>query len=116
MHDGNIDDAYQNSVEKMFVQANTKEAVYNKLVRSGKSKKEAAEIAYAEHETQKDFEEFRDKYLDENDKARVTKKYQSEYRAYAEKGINVADGSAFITDKMCEKLLRSLGLYKNKAK
>lgn len=116
MHDGNIDDAYQNSVEKMFVQANTKEAVYNKLVRSGKSKKEAAEIAYAEHKTQKDFEEFRDKYLDESDKARVTKKYQAEYKAYAEKGINVADGSAFITDKMCEKLLRSLGLYENKAK
>lgn len=116
MHDGNIDDAYQNSVEKMFVQANTKEAVYNKLVRSGKSKKEAAEIAYAEHKTQKDFEEFRDKYLDENDKARVTKKYQAEYKAYAEKGINVADGSAFITDSMCEKLLRSLGLYNNKAK
>ncbi len=116
MHDGNIDDAYQNSVEKMFVQANTKEAVYNKLVRSGNSKKEAAEIAYAEHKTQKDFEEFRDKYLDENDKARVTKKYQAEYKAYAEKGINVADGSAFITDRMCEKLLRSLGLYKNKAK
>lgn len=116
MHDGNIDNAYQNSVEKMFVQANTKEAVYNKLVRSGKSKKEAAEIAYAEHKTQKDFEEFRDKYLDENDKARVTKKYQAEYKAYAEKGINVADGSAFITDKMCEKLLRSLGLYNNKAK
>ena len=116
MHDGNIDDAYQNSVEKMFVQANTKEAVYNKLVRSGKSKKEAAEIAYAEHKTQKNFEEFRDKHLDENDKARVTKKYQAEYKAYAENGINVADGSAFITDKMCEKLLRSLGLYKNKAK
>lgn len=124
MHDGNIDDAYQNSVEKMFVQANTKEAVYNKLVRSGKSKKEAAEIAYAEHKTQKDFEEFRDKYLDENDKARVTKKYQAEYKAYAGKiydpkakdPINVADGSAFITDKMCEKLLRSLGLYNNKAK
>lgn len=116
MHDGNIDDAYQNSVEKMFVQANTKEAVYNKLVRSGKSKKEAAEIAYAEHKTQKDFEEFRDKYLDENDKARVIKKYQAEYKAYAEKGINVADGSAFITDRMCEKLLRSLGLYNNKAK
>ena len=116
MHDGNIDDAYQNSVEKMFVQANTKEAVYNKLVRSGKSKKEAAEIAYAEHKTQNDFEQFRDKYLDENDKARVTKKYQAEYKAYAEKGINVADGSAFITDKMCEKLLRSLGLYNNKAK
>lgn len=124
MHDGNIDDAYQNSVEKMFVQANTKEAVYNKLVRSGKSKKEAAEIAYAEHKTQKDFEEFRDKYLDESDKARVTKKYQAEYKAYAgkiydpkaEDPINVADGSAFITDKMCEKLLRSLGLYKNKAK
>ena len=85
MHDGNIDDAYQNSVEKMFVQANTKEAVYNKLVRSGKSKKEAADIAYAEHKTQKDFEEFRDKYLDENDKARVTKKYQAEYKAYAGK-------------------------------
>lgn len=116
MHDGNIDDVYQNSVEKMFVQANTKEAVYNKLVRSGKSKKQAAEIAYAEHKTQNDFEEFRDKYLDENDKARVTKKYQAEYKAYAEKGINVADGSAFITDKMCEKLLRSLGLYNNKAK
>ena len=124
MHDGNIDDAYQNSVEKMFVQANTKEAVYNKLVRSGKSKKEAAEIAYAEHKTQKDFEEFRDKCLDESDKARVTKKYQAEYKAYAGKiydpkakdPINVADGSAFITDKMCEKLLRSLGLYKNKAK
>lgn len=116
MHDGNIDDVCQNSVEKMFVQANTKEAVYNKLVRSGKSKKEAAEIAYAEHKTQKDFEEFRDKYLDENDKARVTKKYQAEYKAYAEKGINVADGSAFITDRMCEKLLRSLGLYNNKAK
>ena len=124
MHDGNIDDVYQNSVEKMFVQANTKEAVYNKLVRSGKSKKEAAEIAYAEHKTQKDFEEFRDKYLDESDKARVTKKYQAEYKAYAGKiydpkakdPINVADGSAFITDKMCEKLLRSLGLYKNKAK
>lgn len=124
MHDGNIDDAYQNSVEKMFVQANTKEAVYNKLVRSGKSKKEAAEIAYAEHKTQNDFEEFRDKYLDENDKARVTKKYQAEYKAYAGKiydpkaknPINVADGSAFITDKMCEKLLRSLGLYNNKAK
>lgn len=124
MHDGNIDDAYQNSVEKMFVQANTKEAVYNKLVRSGKSKKEAADIAYAEHKTQKDFEEFRDKYLDENDKARVTKKYQAEYKAYAGKiydpkakdPINVADGSAFITDKMCEKLLRSLGLYNNKAK
>ena len=124
MHDGNIDDAYQNSVEKMFVQANTKEAVYNKLVRSGKSKKEAANIAYAEHKTQKDFEEFRDKYLDENDKARVTKKYQAEYKAYAGKiydpkakdPINVADGSAFITDKMCEKLLRSLGLYSNKAK
>lgn len=124
MHDGNIDDAYQNSVEKMFVQANTKEAVYNKLVRSGKSKKEAAEIAYTEHKTQKDFEEFRDKYLDENDKARVTKKYQAEYKAYAGKiydpkaknPINVADGSAFITDRMCEKLLRSLGLYNNKAK
>ena len=116
MHDGNIDDAYQNSVEKMFVQANTKESVYNKLVRSGKSKKEAAEIAYAEHKTQKDFEEFRDKYLDENDKERVTKKYQAEYKAYAEKCINVADGSAFITDRMCEKLLRSLGLYNNKAK
>lgn len=124
MHDGNIDDTYQNSVEKMFVQANTKEAVYNKLVRSGKSKKEAAEIAYVEHKTQKDFEEFRDKYLDENDKARVTKKYQAEYKAYAGKiydpkaknPINVADGSAFITDKMCEKLLRSLGLYNNKAK
>lgn len=124
MHDGNIDDAYQNSVEKMFVQANTKEAVYNKLVRSGKSKKEAAEIAYAEYKTQNDFEEFRDKYLDESDKARVTKKYQAEYKAYAGKiydpkakdPINVADGSAFITDKMCEKLLRSLGLYKNKAK
>ena len=124
MHDGNIDDVYQNSVEKMFVQANTKEAVYNKLVRSGKSKKEAVEIAYAEHKTQKDFEEFRDKYLDENDKARVTKKYQAEYKAYAGKiydpkaknPINVADGSAFITDKMCEKLLRSLGLYNNKAK
>lgn len=124
MHDGNIDDAYQNSVEKMFVQANTKEAVYNKLVRSGKSKKEAAEIAYAEHKTQKDFEEFRDKYLDENDKERVTKKYQAEYKAYAGKiydpksknPINVADGSAFITDRMCEKLLRSLGLYNNKAK
>lgn len=124
MHNGNIDDAYQNSVEKMFVQANTKEAVYNKLVRSGKSKKEAADIAYAEHKTQKDFEEFRDKYLDENDKARVTKKYQAEYKAYAGKiydpkakdPINVADGSAFITDKMCEKLLRSLGLYSNKAK
>lgn len=124
MHDGNIDDAYQNSVEKMFVHANTKEAVYNKLVRSGKSKKEAAEIAYAEHKTQKDFEEFRDRYLDENDKARVTKKYQAEYKAYAGKiydpkakdPINVADGSAFITDKMCEKLLRSLGLYSNKAK
>ena len=124
MHDGNIDDAYQNSVEKMFVQANTKEAVYNKLVRSGKSKKEAAEIAYVEYKTQKDFEEFRDKYLDENDKARVTKKYQAEYKAYAGKiydpkaknPINVADGSAFITDRMCEKLLRSLGLYKNKAK
>lgn len=116
MHDGNIDDVYQNSVEKMFVQANTKEAVYNKLVRSGKSKKEAADIAYAEHKTQKDFEEFRDKYLDENDKTRVTKKYQAEYKAYAEKGINVADGSAFITDRMCEKLLRSLGLYNNKAK
>lgn len=124
MHDDNIDDAYQNSVEKMFVQANTKEAVYNKLVRSGKSKKEAADIAYAEHKTQKDFEEFRDKYLDENDKARVTKKYQAEYKAYAGKiydpkakdPINVADGSAFITDKMCEKLLRSLGLYSNKAK
>lgn len=124
MHDGNIDDAYQNSVEKMFVEANTKEAVYNKLVRSGKSKKEAAEIAYAEHKTQNDFEEFRDKYLDENDKARVTKKYQAEYKAYAGKiydpkaknPINVADGSAFITDKMCEKLLRSLGLYSNKAK
>ena len=124
MHDGNIDDAYQNSVEKMFVQANTKEAVYNKLVRSGKSKKEAADIAYAEHKTQKDFEEFRDRYLDENDKARVTKKYQAEYKAYAGKiydpkakdPINVADGSAFITDKMCEKLLRSLGLYSNKAK
>lgn len=124
MHDSNIDDAYQNSVEKMFVQANTKEAVYNKLVRSGKSKKEAADIAYAEHKTQKDFEEFRDKYLDENDKARVTKKYQAEYKAYAGKiydpkakdPINVADGSAFITDKMCEKLLRSLGLCSNKAK
>lgn len=124
MHDGNIDGAYQNSVEKMFVQANTKEAVYNKLVRSGKSKKEAADIAYAEHKTQKDFEEFRDKYLDENDKARVIKKYQAEYKAYAGKiydpkakdPINVADGSAFITDKMCEKLLRSLGLYSNKAK
>lgn len=124
MHDGNIDDAYQNSVEKMFVQANTKEAVYNKLVRSGKSKKEAAQIAYAEHKTQNDFEEFRDKYLDENDKARVTKKYQAEYKAYAGKiydpkaknPINVADGSAFITDRMCEKLLRSLGLYNNKAK
>lgn len=124
MHDSNIDDAYQNSVEKMFVQANTKEAVYNKLVRSGKSKKEAADIAYAEHKTQKDFEEFRDKYLDENDKVRVTKKYQAEYKAYAGKiydpkakdPINVADGSAFITDKMCEKLLRSLGLYSNKAK
>ena len=124
MYDGNIDDAYQNSIEKMFVQANTKEAVYNKLVRSGKSKKEAAEIAYAEHKTQKDFEEFRDKYLDESDKARVTKKYQAEYKAYAGKiydpkaknPINVADGSAFITDRMCEKLLRSLGLYNNKAK
>lgn len=124
MHDGNIDDAYQNSVEKMFVQANTKEAVYNKLVRRGKSKKKAAEIAYAEHKTQKDFEEFRDKYLDESDKARITKKYQAEYKAYAGKiydpkakdPINVADGSAFITDKMCEKLLRSLGLYNNKAK
>lgn len=124
MHDGNIDDVYQNSVEKMFVQSNTKEAVYNKLVRSGKSKKEAAEIAYAEHKTQKDFEEFRDKYLDENDKVRVTKKYQAEYKAYAGKiydpkaknPINVADGSAFITDRMCEKLLRSLGLYNNKAK
>lgn len=124
MHDGSIDYAYQNSVEKMFVQANTKEAVYNKLVRSGKSKKEAADIAYAEHKTQKDFEEFRDRYLDENDKARVTKKYQAEYKAYAGKiydpkakdPINVADGSAFITDKMCEKLLRSLGLYNNKAK
>lgn len=124
MHDSNIDDAYQNSVEKMFVQANTKEAIYNKLVRSGKSKKEAADIAYAEYKTQKDFEEFRDKYLDENDKARVTKKYQAEYKAYAGKiydpkakdPINVADGSAFITDKMCEKLLRSLGLYSNKAK
>lgn len=124
MHDSNIDDAYQNSVEKMFVQANTKEAIYNKLVRSGKTKKEAADIAYAEHKTQKDFEEFRDKYLDENDKARVTKKYQAEYKAYAGKiydpkakdPINVADGSAFITDKMCEKLLRSLGLYSNKAK
>ena len=116
MHDGNIDDAYQNSVEKMFVWANTKEAIYNKLVRSGKSKAEAAKIAYAEHKTQKEFEEFRDKYLDENDKARVTKKYQAEYKAYAEKGINVADGSSFITDKMCEKLLRSLGLYNNKAK
>ncbi len=116
MHDGTIDDAYQNSVEKMFVQANTKEAIYNKLVRSGKSKAEAAKIAYVEHKTQKDFEEFRDKYLDENDKARVTKKYQAEYKAYAEKGINVADGSAFITDRMCEKLLRSLGLYNNKAK
>ena len=124
MRDGNIDDAYQNSVEKMFVQANTKEAVYNKLVRSGKSKAEAAKIAYAEHKTQKDFEEFRDKYLDENDKARVTKKYRAEYTAYAGKiydpkakdPINVADGSAFITDKMCEKLLRSLGLYSNKAK
>lgn len=116
MHDGTIDDAYQNSVEKMFVQANTKEAIYNKLVRSGKSKAEAAKIAYVEHKTQKDFEEFRDKYLDENDKARVTKKYQAEYKAYAEKGINVADGSAFITDRMCEKLLRSLGLYSNKAK
>lgn len=124
MHDGNIDDAYQNSVEKMFIQANTKEAVYNKLVRSGKSKKEAAEIAYEEHKTQNDFEEFRDKYLDESDKARVTKKYQAEYKAYAGKiydpkaknPINVADGSAFITDKMCEKLLRSLGLYNNKAK
>lgn len=124
MHDGNIDDAYQNSVEKMFIQANTKEAVYNKLVRSGKSKKQAAEIAYAEHKTQKDFEEFRDKYLDENDKTRVTKKYQAEYKAYAGKiydpkaknPINVADGSAFITDRMCEKLLRSLGLYNNKAK
>ena len=124
MHDGNIDDAYQNSVEKMFVYANTKEAVYNKLVRSGKSKKDAAQIAYAEHKTQKDFEEFRDKYLDENDKARVTKKYQAEYKAYAGKiydpkaknPINVADGSAFITDRMCEKLLRSLGLYNNKAK
>ena len=124
MHDGNIDDVYQNSVEKMFVQANTNEAVYNKLVRSGKSKKEAAEIAYAEHKTQKDFEEFRDKYLDENDKARVIKKYQAEYKAYAGKiydpkakdPINVADGSAFITDRMCEKLLRSLGLYNNKAK
>lgn len=116
MHDGNIDDAYQNSVEKMFIQANTKEAVYNKIVRNGKSKKDAAQIAYAEHKTQKDFEEFRDKYLDENDKARVTKKYQAEYKAYAEKGINVADGSAFITDRMCEKLLRSLGLYNNKAK
>ena len=124
MHDGTIDDAYQNSVEKMFVQANTKEAVYNKLVRSGKSKAEAAKIAYAEHKTQKDFEEFRDKYLDENDKARVTKKYKAEYKAYAGKiydpkskdPINVADGSAFITDKMCEKLLRSLGLYSNKAK
>lgn len=124
MHDGNIDDVYQNSVEKMFVWANTKEAVYNKLVRSGKSKKEAAEIAYVEHKTQKDFEEFRDKYLDENDKARVTKKYQAEYKAYAGKiydpkaknPINVADGSAFITDRMCEKLLRSLGLYNNKAK
>ena len=34
-----------------------------------------------EHKTQKDFEEFRDKYLDENDKARVTKKYQAEYKA-----------------------------------
>ena len=113
MHDATIDDAYQNSVEKMFVQANTKEAIYNKLVRNGKSKAEAAKIAYAEHETQKDFEEFRDKYLDENDKARVTKKYQAEYKAYAEKGINVADGSAFITDKMCEKLLRSLGLLHN---
>lgn len=121
MHDGNIDDVYQNSVEKMFVQANTKEAVYNKLVRSGKSKKEAAEIAYAEHKTQKDFEEFRDKYLDENDKDRVTKKYRAEYTAYAGKiydpkakdPINVADGSAFITDKMCEKLLRSLGLLHN---
>lgn len=124
MHDGTIDDAYQNSVEKMFVQANTKETVYNKLVRSGKSKAEAAKIAYAEHKTQKDFEEFRDKYLDENDKARVTKKYKAEYKAYAGKiydpkskdPINVADGSAFITDKMCEKLLRSLGLYSNKAK
>ena len=59
----------------MFVWANTKEAIYNKLVRSGKSKAEAAKIAYAEHKTQKEFEEFRDKYLDENDKARVTKKY-----------------------------------------
>lgn len=116
MHDGTIDDIYQNSVEKMFVQANTKEAVYNKLVRSGKSKDEAAKIAYADHKTQKEFEEFRDKYLDENDKVRVDKKYKSEYKAYAEKGINVADGSAFITDKMCEKLLRSLGLYNNKAK
>lgn len=116
MHDGTIDDAYQNSVEKMFIQANTKEAVYNKLVRNGKSKKEAASIAYSEHKTQKDFEEFRDKYLNEDDKARITKKYQAEYKAYAEKGINVADGSAFITDKMCEKLLRSLGLYSSKAK
>lgn len=116
MHDKNIDETYQNSVEKMFIQANTKEAVYNKLVRQGKSKEEAAKIAYAEHSTEQEFNEFRDKYLDDKEKARVEKKYKAEYTAYATKGINVADGSSFITDKMCEKLLRTLGLYDSKTK
>lgn len=116
MHDKNIDETYQNSVEKMFIQANTKEAVYNKLVRQGKSKEEAAKIAYVEHSTEQEFNEFRDTYLDDKEKARVEKKYKAEYKAYATKGINVADGSSFITDKMCEKLLRTLGLYNSKAK
>lgn len=59
-----------------------------------------------------------DKYYKKNfiKKLETAEKDGQEFAAMFDGGINVADGAAYITDTMCENLLRMRGAYNNKVK
>ena len=56
--------------------------------------------------------------VDQNDKLKLEKADEDgkNFASMFSGGINVADGAAYITDEMCENLLRMRGAYNNKVK
>ena len=121
-------------LDDMFVKSHVKEIFANLLINAARKNKDffynwyqknfgeipaekalddvAEEIAYKmsfEDILEKAPQQFKDKL----EKAKQDGlKYASSYKS----GINVADGAAYITDKMCENMLRMRGAYNNAVK
>lgn len=115
-------------LEKMFVDSQVKEMFANKILQLEETDKDIFDRWKEEVGISKELDAYKIAYMYDSDWIRENapssikpsidkaekdgQKFASSYQS----GINVADGASYITDKMCENMLRMRGAYDEKVK